>query len=106
MKLLVIGASGMVGSRVAAEALSRGHEVIGAVRTPSNLADAPGLTPLKLDVTDGTAVAAAARDADVIVGAVSPRSTDDAASEMAAIMTGYIAGAEGAGKPLKGLFGR
>ncbi|MBB93237.1 MAG: hypothetical protein CML68_01330 [Rhodobacteraceae bacterium] len=100
MKLLVIGASGMVGSRVAAEALSRGHEVIGAVRTPSNLADAPGLTPLKLDVTDGTAVAAAARDADVIVGAVSPRSTDDAASEMAAIMTGYIAGAEGAGKPL------
>ena len=35
MKILVIGATGMVGSRVVAEALSRGHAVIGAARTPS-----------------------------------------------------------------------
>lgn len=100
MKLLVIGATGMVGSRVVAEALSRGHEVIAAVRSPEKVTEAPGLTALKLDVTDGAAVAAAAKDADVVIGAVSPRSTGDAATEMAAIMKGYIAGAEGAGKPL------
>lgn len=100
MKLLVIGATGMVGSRVVAEALSRGHEVIAAVRSPEKVTKAPGLTALKLDVTDGAAVAAAAKDADVVIGAVSPRSTGDAATEMAAIMKGYIAGAEGAGKPL------
>ncbi|WP_428926976.1 NAD(P)-dependent oxidoreductase [Marinibacterium sp. SX1] len=100
MKILVIGATGMVGSRVVAEALSRGHAVIGAARTPSKLAEAPGLEPLELEVTDGDAVARAAGAADLIVGAVSPRSTGDAASEMAAIMAGYIAGAEGAGKRL------
>jgi NAD(P)-dependent dehydrogenase (short-subunit alcohol dehydrogenase family) len=34
MKLVVIGASGNIGRRVAMEALSRGHEVVGVVRDP------------------------------------------------------------------------
>ncbi|MAC79448.1 MAG: hypothetical protein CML66_15460 [Rhodobacteraceae bacterium] len=100
MKLLVIGATGMVGSRIVTEALGRGHEVIGAARSPEKLAAAPGLTPLKLEVTDGAAVAAAAGGVDAIIGAVSPRSTGNPAEEMAAIMKGYIDGATGAGKPL------
>ena len=86
MKLLVIGASGMVGSRVTEEALGRGHEVIAAVRSPGKLPAKEGLTPLKLEVTDGRAVAEAAKEADVIVGAVSPRSTGNPAQEMEDIM--------------------
>ena len=100
MKLLVIGATGMVGSRIVSEALGRGHEVIGAARSPEKLPTAAGLSPLKLEVTDSAAVAEAASQADVVVGAVSPRSTDDPAAEMAAIMKGYIDAATGADKPL------
>lgn len=33
MKIAIYGASGMIGSRVAAEAISRGHEVIGITRS-------------------------------------------------------------------------
>ncbi len=98
MTLLIIGASGMIGSRLTAEALSRGHKVIAAVRNPDALPDT--VTGLKLDVTDGDAVIAAAKDADVIIGTVSPRSTGDAAAEMAAIMSGLIKGAEATSKRL------
>ena len=34
MKIVVIGATGNIGRRVAIEALSRGHEVVGVVRDP------------------------------------------------------------------------
>ena len=34
MKLVVFGATGNVGQRVVAEALRRGHEVVGVVRDP------------------------------------------------------------------------
>jgi uncharacterized protein len=34
MKIVVIGATGNIGQRVAKEALRRGHEVTGAVRDP------------------------------------------------------------------------
>ena len=35
MKIVLFGATGNVGRRVAAEALSRGHEVVGVVRDPA-----------------------------------------------------------------------
>src|SRR4051812_3219964 len=35
MKIVLFGATGNVGRRVAAEALSRGHDVVGVVRDPS-----------------------------------------------------------------------
>lgn len=100
MNLLIVGASGMIGSRLTTEALSRGHTVVGAVRSPDKLPSTAGLTAIKLDVTEGAAVAEAAKAADVIVGSVSPRSTGDAATEMAAIMSGLIEGATTAGKRL------
>ena len=37
MKILIIGAAGMIGQRILAEALSRGHEVTAIVRDPSRL---------------------------------------------------------------------
>ena len=33
MKILLIGATGMIGSRVAAEALRRGHQITAATRS-------------------------------------------------------------------------
>jgi dTDP-4-dehydrorhamnose reductase len=52
MKLLVIGASGLVGSHVYAEARARGHSVVGTSRTQA----VPGL--LSLDLADAAATTA------------------------------------------------
>lgn len=41
MNILLIGATGMVGSRILNEALSRGHRVTAAVRDP------PGCPPIR-----------------------------------------------------------
>jgi len=100
MKILLIGASGMIGSRVLNEAVSRGHEVIAAVRHPGRVASLPGVTVVTLDVTDPEAVAQAARGVDAIVGAASPRSTGDGTAEMARIGNGYIEGARAVGTRL------
>src|SRR5262245_61155479 len=66
LTILVVGASGMLGSRVAAEATARGHHVIGAARHPEKIAKSPNLKPVKLDATDANALAQLAKDADVI----------------------------------------
>ncbi len=84
MNILVIGASGMIGSRIVAEALSRGHTVTAAARNPGKIPVRPGLTPLALEVTDIPALSAAAAKADVVVGAISPRSTGTPAAEATA----------------------
>lgn len=41
MRIAVFGAAGNVGSRVVAEALSRGHEVAAVVRDPARFRDLP-----------------------------------------------------------------
>lgn len=97
MKLLIIGATGMVGSRLVAEAETRGHQVVAASRTGS----AVGATqPLALNVTDRAAVAAAAQTVDVIIGAVSPRSTDDTMAEALTYGGALITAAQDSGKRL------
>lgn len=65
MKILLIGASGMIGSRVAAEARSRGHEVTGVTRSGTD-----GTTVC--DASDPTAVAALAAGHDAVVLAIAP----------------------------------
>ena len=51
MKIAIIRVTGRAGSRIAAEALRRGHSVTGIVRSPEN-ADVPeGVTVHKVDAT-------------------------------------------------------
>jgi hypothetical protein len=74
MKIVVIGGTGMVGSRIVAEAANRGHTVIAASRrgTDPGIADA---TALALDATDEharTALADLAAGADAVVSAIGP----------------------------------
>lgn len=100
MKILVLGGSGMVGSRVVAEAVGRGHEVIAATRSPEKVAAAKGVTAAKVDGTDGAAIGELARGADVVVSAISPRNGGDPVAEMAAFGGAAMAGAKAAGKRL------
>jgi putative NADH-flavin reductase len=74
MKIVLFGATGNVGQRVATEALNRGHEVIGVVRDPSKSKPTDARAKLVAgDATDQASVAAAVRGADAIVNSISPR---------------------------------
>jgi hypothetical protein len=71
MKVVLIGASGMIGSRVLDELLSRGHEVKAVVRDPSKVKAQAGLTVVAGDINDPAAAAVVA-GADVVVSAYAP----------------------------------
>lgn len=70
MKILIIGAHGAAGHRIAMEAVRREHEVTCAGRTRPDHA-ATGW--VRLDAADTRAVADAATAHDVLVGATRPR---------------------------------
>jgi hypothetical protein len=74
MKIVLFGATGNVGRRVAAEALSRGHEVVGVVRDPAAVAALdPRVRFVKGDATKADSVAELVQGADAVVSAISPR---------------------------------
>jgi uncharacterized protein len=74
MKIILFGATGNVGRRIAAEALRRGHEVVGAVRDPAAVPDPPaGVRLVKGDATKAESIAELTRGADAVVSAISPR---------------------------------
>jgi putative NADH-flavin reductase len=74
MKITVFGATGNVGQRVVAEALSRGHEVVGVVRDPDAVKSPDRRVRLvKGDATNAGDVARVARGSDAVVSAISPR---------------------------------
>ena len=73
MKIAIYGASGMVGSRVAAEAVSRGHEVIGITRSGGE--QPAGVRAVRGSANDAASVKEIAADADVLVSAMGPSRT-------------------------------
>ena len=91
MKIFLLGATGMVGSRILAEAAARGHSVTAAARNPANVAALPGVTAVKADAHDGASFARYAAEADVVIGAVSPRNGGDAQAEAKAYAEALIA---------------
>lgn len=72
MKIAVIGASGMVGSRVVAELARRGHELTGVTRSGTEVA---GTTGVQGDLGDADFVSSLAAGHDVIVSATGPSRT-------------------------------
>lgn len=77
MKITVIGGSGMLGSRIVAEALGRGHEVTAGSRSGTAV---DGAETLSIDLGDTGAVVQAIGDADVTVLSV-PSSRDGGSHE-------------------------
>ena len=74
MKIVLFGATGNVGQRVAAEALSRGHEVVGVVRDPAAVTAPDSRVRLvKGDATKVDSIAEVVKGADAVVSAISPR---------------------------------
>jgi putative NADH-flavin reductase len=71
MKIAVIGATGMIGSRVVAEAASRGHQVT-AVSRSGQAPDHPNVLARAADITDSGVAADLAAQHEVIVSAIGP----------------------------------
>ena len=82
MKIVLFGATGMIGSDIAAELDRRGHEVTRVDRSTG------------ADVTSPESVAAVAAGADAIISAVSARGADYTLADVARSL---VAGARRAG---------
>ncbi|MEV0321046.1 NAD(P)-dependent oxidoreductase [Streptomyces sp. NPDC050658] len=78
MRILLFGATGMVGSRIAAEALSRGHEVTAVSRSGKAVGTAAAVTG---DASDPAVVAELAAGHDAVGSALAPPRDGSAPSE-------------------------
>lgn len=72
MNVVLYGATGMIGSRVLKELLSRGHRVTAVVRDPTKVPQLDGIVAAKGDALDAGDVAAKTAGADVVISAYAP----------------------------------
>ena len=100
MKIFLLGASGMIGSQVLAEAVMRGHEVIAAARNPDRVTAGERVTAVAVDLADGADLARLAGQADVVVSAISPRNGADPVEEAQTTARAVMAAAQASGKRL------
>ena len=97
MRITVLGASGMAGTAVVNEALSRGHEVTAVSRRRRHLAGA-GVTSCLLDVADVEGVAGLLKDSDAAVVALRPPAGHE--SDLARLTTAVLDAASRGRTPL------
>ena len=71
-EVLLIGATGFVGSAILNELLNRGHKVTAVVRDPAKLEGKAGVTAVKEDVANVDAIAALAKGKDAVISAYNP----------------------------------
>ncbi|SMG27605.1 NAD(P)-dependent oxidoreductase [Paraburkholderia susongensis] len=77
LKIALFGATGMVGSRIAAEAARRGHQVTALARDPARVpAGVANLHAAQADLLDAASVSAAVRGHDVVASAYAPPQGD------------------------------
>lgn len=70
MKMVIIGATGFVGSAILKEAAQRGHTITALARNTSAIDEAGGaVKTIDLDVTNETALAEAIKGNDVVISA-------------------------------------
>lgn len=98
MKIALFGASGMIGTRLLAEALGRGHEVTAIVRNPERIEKAhDNLTVKAGDASDAAQVALLADGHDIIIASIAPDFQNLEA--FAPLTETLIEGAKSAGVP-------
>ncbi|MEV5603270.1 NAD(P)H-binding protein [Streptomyces sp. NPDC052299] len=72
MRIAVLGAAGMAGSRVVTEAAHRGHALLAVYRSTRPDTLPPGVTPVAGDADDTDAMTALFERADAVVAATRP----------------------------------
>jgi uncharacterized protein len=77
-QIALFGPTGMIGQRILAEAISRGHHVTAIVRDPAKLAAKPPLLSVEIgDVLKPESVAVAVAGCDVVVSSFGPGRAGD-----------------------------
>ncbi len=77
MRIALIGATGMIGQRVLAEALSRGHHVTAIVRDPAKLAEKrPNLEVKTGDALKPETLTSAITGSDIVISSYGPPATN------------------------------
>ncbi|MRR28854.1 NAD(P)-dependent oxidoreductase [bacterium] len=77
MKIVLIGATGFIGSKILAEALSRGHQVTAIARHLDKLPQHANLIGKTGDVTDATQAAALFAGHDAVISSFAPSGQAD-----------------------------
>lgn len=96
MRITVFGAAGNVGSRVVAEAVSRGHDVTAVVRDPSRLADLPAGAYARIgDAASVEDVVVLSASQDVVITATRPPPGRE--DELVTVTKALLAGLAGSG---------
>ena len=76
MNVVLYSATGMIGSRILKELISRGHCITAVVRDPSKVPAHPAVATLKGDIFDADDIAAKTIGADAVVSAYGPGTGD------------------------------
>jgi hypothetical protein len=76
MNVVLYSPTGMIGSRVLTELVSRGHNVTAIARDPSKVPAKPGVNAVKGDIFDTTDVAAKTVGVDAVISAYGPGTGD------------------------------
>ena len=98
MRVVLYGATGMIGTRILKELLSRGHVVTAVTRDPSKIGPQKNLTVEKGDMLDADSIAKVAKGSDVVVSSYGP--PDPAkAGQLAEATRALVAGVRRAGAP-------
>jgi putative NADH-flavin reductase len=99
MKVAVMGATGMIGSKLLEEAFDRGHIVTGISRHASKLPSHDRILPVEADVLDTNALARAFSGQDAILHAFAPPrlSVEERVEQQRAGTQSIIAAAKSAG---------
>jgi uncharacterized protein len=99
--IVVFGATGMMGSRIAAEAASRGHSVTAVSRSGQVPEGVSGeVTSAVGDAGDPVRVAELVKGADVVAAAlVGPRDGTDPREPLVKLYTAFLAGVRDGGAP-------
>lgn len=93
LNIALFGATGMIGTRIAAEAVRRGHRVTALSRHPR--ASVEGITAKAADLFDAASIAAALPGHDVVASAYGPKQED--AAQVVAAAKALVAGTRQAG---------
>lgn len=97
MRIAIIGAHGNIGSRIASEALRRGHEVTAVARDPSKVAAAEGMSVTTGNALDAESITDAVRGQDAVVSAVGVIRSGEPPETLVAVARGLVTGLQQAG---------
>lgn len=98
MRVLIVGATGRIGSLAEERALAAGHEVVALVRDPARLEPQERLTLVVGGLRDAARVGEAVDGVDAVIAAVGPRSnTSDDEQALALGIRNIVSAMEAAG---------